>query len=121
MNRFGTEMDRGADPADHNQTKPLTLAYLHYWDKGLRLPADLAAALIEEGGMRYISRLCVRRYDCGQCKGSHGIVSVSFKEAMAVVRLAISETVPMSPRRLCQSRKALSCHLNASSQAGVPI
>lgn len=27
----------------------LTQAYLHYWDKGMRVPADIAARLIEEG------------------------------------------------------------------------
>lgn len=27
----------------------LTKAFLFYWDKGQRVPADLAAALLEEG------------------------------------------------------------------------
>lgn len=27
----------------------LTRAYLYYWDKGRRVPADLAARLLEEG------------------------------------------------------------------------
>lgn len=27
----------------------LTRAYLFYWDKGYRVPADLAARLLEEG------------------------------------------------------------------------
>ena len=29
--------------------KLITRAFLHYWDKGLRVPADLAARLLEEG------------------------------------------------------------------------
>lgn len=50
MNRFGMEgrldftgyNEEGRRPAD------LTLAHLHYWDKGVRVPADLAARLIEQ-------------------------------------------------------------------------
>lgn len=55
MNRFG--MNEGSrydaslvlDPEPGCRVPLLTQAYLHYWDKGQRVPADLAARLIEEG------------------------------------------------------------------------
>lgn len=48
MNRFG--LGERNTPEPHEQHPPLlTLAYLHYWDKGQRVPADIAARLIEEG------------------------------------------------------------------------
>lgn len=42
--------DDGGVPT-HVDNRPgcLTLAYLHWWDKGKRIPADLAARLIEKG------------------------------------------------------------------------
>lgn len=55
MNRFGLGERPRADvrAALHQEEgarQPLlTLAYLHYWDKGRRVPADMAARLIEEG------------------------------------------------------------------------
>lgn len=51
MNRFGLGERRCPNPDnDLHTNKPLlTLAYLHYWDKGMRVPADIAARLIEEG------------------------------------------------------------------------
>jgi len=54
MNRFGLG-ERGtpqplAGPDEDTPTTPLlTLAFLHYWDKGQRVPADMAARLIEQG------------------------------------------------------------------------
>lgn len=53
MNRFGLG-ERGAPQPlveDHESRHHplLTLAYLHWWDKGQRVPADIAARLIEEG------------------------------------------------------------------------
>lgn len=53
MNRFGLG-ERGAPQPlveDHDDRRHplLTLAYLHWWDKGTRVPADIAARLIEEG------------------------------------------------------------------------
>lgn len=51
MNRFGLG-ERGAPQPlveDHESPPPLTLAYLQWWDKGARVPADIAARLIEEG------------------------------------------------------------------------
>jgi hypothetical protein len=48
MNRFGLG-ERGtpqplAGPDEDTPTTPLlTLAFLHYWDKGQRVPADMAA------------------------------------------------------------------------------
>lgn len=47
MNRFGAN-ERHA-PEDKQSPNLLTQAYLHYWDKGRRVPADLAARLLEEG------------------------------------------------------------------------
>lgn len=51
MNRFGLGERRCPNPDnDLHTNKPLlTLAYLHYWDKCMRVPADIAARLIEEG------------------------------------------------------------------------
>lgn len=51
MNRFGLG-ERHCPNLDndlHTNKPLLTLAYLHYWDKGMRVPADIAARLIEEG------------------------------------------------------------------------
>lgn len=49
MNRFGLGYPDTPSPEDEPRTPLLTLAYLHYWDKGQRVPADIAARLIEEG------------------------------------------------------------------------
>jgi len=51
MNRFGLGERHCPNPDDdlHTNKPLLTLAYLHYWDKGMRVPADIAARLIEEG------------------------------------------------------------------------
>lgn len=52
MNRFGLG-ERGIPLplVDHDDRRPaiLTQAYLHYWDKDMRVPADIAARLIEDG------------------------------------------------------------------------
>lgn len=52
MNRFGLG-ERGIPQplVEHDDRRPalLTLAYLHYWDRGMRVPADIAARLIEDG------------------------------------------------------------------------
>jgi hypothetical protein len=53
VNRFGLG-ERGApqplvDDHESRHHPLLTLAYLHWWDKGTRVPADIAARLIEEG------------------------------------------------------------------------
>ena len=52
MNRFDID-ERGAPQPlveDHESRHHplLTLDYLHWWDKGNRVPADIAARLIEE-------------------------------------------------------------------------
>ena len=53
MNRFGLGERVAPQPLveDHESRHHplLTLAYLHWWDKGTRVPADIAARLIEEG------------------------------------------------------------------------
>lgn len=53
MNRFGLGERVAPHPLveDHESRHHplLTLAYLHWWDKGTRVPADIAARLIEEG------------------------------------------------------------------------
>lgn len=58
LNRFGLGERPGCPSAlgdssrrERGATHPssLTQAYLHFWDHGLRVPADLAALLIEEG------------------------------------------------------------------------
>lgn len=49
MNRFGLGERGCPEPHDQQRHPLLTLAYLHYWDKGMRVPADIAARLIEEG------------------------------------------------------------------------
>lgn len=52
MNRFGLGYASTTKPLvehDDRNHPLLTLAYLHYWDKGQRVPADIAARLIEEG------------------------------------------------------------------------
>ena len=49
MNRFGLGESNAPHPlVDHDYRRPaaLTLAYLHWWDKGLRVPADIAARLM---------------------------------------------------------------------------
>lgn len=52
MNRFGLGEPHTPQPLcgpdeDIPHTPLLTLAFLHYWDKGARVPADVAARLIE--------------------------------------------------------------------------
>lgn len=50
MNRFGLGEKHTPRETEHtNHPSLLTRAHLHYWDKGLRVPADVAARLIEEG------------------------------------------------------------------------
>lgn len=53
MNRFGLGAQHAPQPLveDHESSHHplLNLAYLHWWDKGARVPADIAARLIEEG------------------------------------------------------------------------
>lgn len=51
MNRFGLGERNCPEPDDdlHTRVPLLTSAYLHYWDKGMRVPADIAARLIEDG------------------------------------------------------------------------
>lgn len=49
MNRFGLGEPGCPEPQDQQRHPLLTLAYLHYWDKGQRVPADIAARLISEG------------------------------------------------------------------------
>lgn len=53
MNRFGLGERHAPQPLveDHESRHHplLTLAYFHWWDKGDRVPADIAARLIEEG------------------------------------------------------------------------
>jgi hypothetical protein len=51
MNRFGLNELPEVGAVLHLENRPtyLTLAYLHWWDKGKRIPADLAARLIEDG------------------------------------------------------------------------
>lgn len=54
MNRFGLGEPHTPQPLcgpdeDIPHTPLLTLAFLHYWDKGARVPADVAARLIEQG------------------------------------------------------------------------
>lgn len=51
MNRFGLGERHAPQPLvdnhDDRRHPLLTLAYLHWWDKGQRVPADVAARLIE--------------------------------------------------------------------------
>lgn len=49
MNRLGLGERRCPNPDNelHTYQPLLTLAHLHYGDKGLRVPADMAALLIE--------------------------------------------------------------------------
>lgn len=52
MNRFGMNETRTNPryPDDDPSTmSDMTRAYLFFWDKGRRVPADLAARLIEQG------------------------------------------------------------------------
>lgn len=54
MNRFGLGERRcpNVDNKLHTYQTLLTLSHLHYWNKGLRVPADVAALLIEIFGAR---------------------------------------------------------------------
>lgn len=49
MNRFGLGEKHTPRETEHtNHPSLLTRAHLHYWDKGLRVPADVAARLLRE-------------------------------------------------------------------------
>lgn len=49
MNRFGANERNAPPPTERGDMDLLTKAFLFFWDKGQRVPADLAALLIEEG------------------------------------------------------------------------